>query len=599
MLFALLRLVTIGNYLNNNGLFLTALIEFVNLFGLLLLLGGASYRHTLWRNQDTENRIFFAQVLLQRSVAVMVAGLLLVVIARLATLTHPAIDSALLLLAGLFFITHLFGERRNSLILRIVALSAAAGVIVLQVTTSHSADEPGVLPLISDALHLLGATIWGGSLLHLVLQPWPALIETRGEQKNYVAGIATRYALTALVVLALLTLSGGLLAFVHIHNIDALGTSAYGTAFQIKAVFAVLLAITMSVNLLRIAPACRTAAKIDAGDRLPIMRFRRMCIVETLLLTGLLLATAALNTRSPPGVAPFLNPQSWQLTVGEIPMRIDLQPVAGRASQARLEMSATDPDHRFAEGTRLVFSAHNHMHDAGSYDVEALPIGPASFLGEVVFAMPGEWKIDLSLQQPDREPLSAVHAVTLPGPPLQNDIRAYLNLSTVSYSRIHTITFIVGLLLFIVAAWTIRLSFKGKAPLWVMPFAIANIAMGGYLFLSVLFVKTYPSSFWTNPQPYTVEVIQRGDTLYRTHCADCHGLAGKGDGPWAVQNRGSIPDLTAPHMDSHTDGEILWWIQRGIPSLDMPSLGDKLSEDDTWRVINFVRSLRHGMPAPD
>jgi len=28
----------------------------------------------------------------------------------------------------------------------------------------------------------------------------------------------------------------------------------------------------------------------------------------------------------------------------------------------------------------------------------------------------------------------------------------------------------------------------------------------------------------------------------------------------------------------------------------MPALGDELGDDDNWKIINFVRSLRHGMP---
>ena len=58
----------------------------------------------------------------------------------------------------------------------------------------------------------------------------------------------------------------------------------------------------------------------------------------------------------------------------------------------------------------------------------------------------------------------------------------------------------------------------------------------------------------------------------------------------------SIPDLTSPHMDTHTDGEIYWWIRYGIPSLEMPGYEDVLTDTENWTVINFMRSLRHGVP---
>ena len=77
---------------------------------------------------------------------------------------------------------------------------------------------------------------------------------------------------------------------------------------------------------------------------------------------------------------------------------------------------------------------------------------------------------------------------------------------------------------------------------------------------------------------------------------ECHGDTGRGDGTWALQNRGRIPDLGSSHMDVHTDGEIYWWITQGIPSLDMPPLGNEIQEVDRWNIINYIRSFRYGVP---
>jgi mono/diheme cytochrome c family protein len=37
---------------------------------------------------------------------------------------------------------------------------------------------------------------------------------------------------------------------------------------------------------------------------------------------------------------------------------------------------------------------------------------------------------------------------------------------------------------------------------------------------------------------------EAGAQLYRTYCATCHGLKGRGDGPMAAELRKTIPDLT-------------------------------------------------------
>jgi putative copper resistance protein D len=50
-------------------------------------------------------------------------------------------------------------------------------------------------------------------------------------------------------------------------------------------------------------------------------------------------------------------------------------------------------------------------------------------------------------------------------------------------------------------------------------------------------------------------------------------------------------DLQASHTASHTAGDLFWWITAGIPAAGMPGFGDRLSEDDRWDLVNFLRAL--------
>jgi putative copper export protein/mono/diheme cytochrome c family protein len=572
------------------------LIETANFAGLLLLLGAAAQRYLLagvFADQSSTLRPPF----LRRMLILMIIGLAVLIATSFFALQEPVFSAAQLMLAGLFFVAFYLNERVHARGLQVVALIAGLVLIGLQAISSHAADESGSLPIVSNAVHWLAAVAWGGGLLHFLLLPWSARSGNDGQHGEAMALAARRWATLSFIALALLAISGGLLAFTHIHNADAMNTSVYGAAFKFKAGLAALLLITLSLQRLKSVPACRDAASAEDLDFV-LGRLRRLLGVESLLLAGLIVASGILATSKPPGLAPFLNPQTWNVAADDIPLTVEVQPVSGRLSQARLEISAATPEFRFAEGTRVVFSMTMPASGAGQSDVEALPIGPAAFLGEVVLAMPGDWRLDLALYRPGRDVSLAAYSVTLPGPPLEDDMRAYLNFSTISYSPANLITFFVGLLLIATATWSIRIALSNRAPLWMMPAGLVNIVLGGFLVLSVMFVKTYPSSFWTNPQPFTTEVVKHGDVLYRQHCADCHGLTGRGDGPWAIEDRGSIPDLSSPHMDSHTDGEMFWWIKYGIPSLDMPALGNELSTADNWAVINFIRSLRHEIPPP-
>ena len=571
------------------------LIECVNFLGLLLLLGAAAVRYWFWRSADTPQRGGVEQNIVRRTMITMTAGLAFLLAASVATLTNlvPAVAQALL--AASFAVAFYLGERTDSRALRALAAVLGLGLIAVQTASSHAAAEPGLLPIASNGIHWLVASVWGGGLLHLALHRSSTLFATGDDNFSPAVTITRRYALMTLVAIVILALTGGVLAFIHIHNADALAATTYGAAYKMKVLLVSLMLVTVSVHWLGIAPACRRAASADELHNV-LQRFRRLMTFETLLLAGIILATGMLATRSPPGLAPFINPQTWLVGSGSVPLKVELQPVAGRVSKVRLEISAAAADYRFAEGSRAIFSMAMTRGNARAYDTEALPIGPAGFLGETVLAMPGEWQLDIKIEEPERAPLLASHVIAVPGPPLASDMRAYLKLATISYSTSHIITFAVGLLLVVAAAWLIRMSVRQAAPAWMMPIGLINIALGCFLMLSVMFVKTYPSSFWINPQPFEVDNIQQGDSIYREHCAECHGVTGRGDGPWAIENRGSIPDLAAAHMDMHTDGEIYWWIKYGIPSLDMPALGDELSDDENWTVINFMRSLRHGVP---
>lgn len=109
--------------------------------------------------------------------------------------------------------------------------------------------------------------------------------------------------------------------------------------------------------------------------------------------------------------------------------------------------------------------------------------------------------------------------------------------------------------------------------------------------LTQLAVDAYPTTYLRPAVPYTAPSIARGAHLYREHCAACHGPAGYGDGPAARGLRPPPADLTARHTADHTAGDLFWWLSRGIRGSAMPGFEDRLSPDDRWDLINFVRTL--------
>ena len=92
--------------------------------------------------------------------------------------------------------------------------------------------------------------------------------------------------------------------------------------------------------------------------------------------------------------------------------------------------------------------------------------------------------------------------------------------------------------------------------------------------------------------PSSAASIEAGSQLYQKYCRFCHGNTGKGDSPMAPKTMqpSNLTDTT--WVRGSSEGEIFWIIQNGAPpKYDMKGLKGKISDTDTWNLVNFVRSL--------
>jgi mono/diheme cytochrome c family protein len=93
--------------------------------------------------------------------------------------------------------------------------------------------------------------------------------------------------------------------------------------------------------------------------------------------------------------------------------------------------------------------------------------------------------------------------------------------------------------------------------------------------------------------------LQIGQDLFEKNCVVCHGEQGRGNGPAAANLSIKPPDYGNGHLDIHTDGDVFYWIQNGISQgSPMPAFKDKLTDDEIWHVVNYVRRLRNQATGP-
>ncbi len=90
--------------------------------------------------------------------------------------------------------------------------------------------------------------------------------------------------------------------------------------------------------------------------------------------------------------------------------------------------------------------------------------------------------------------------------------------------------------------------------------------------------------------------IEKGDKLFGTECAECHGLDGHTPtdaGRWMYPRAMS---LTSPEVQQYSDRELFWIVKNGIRLSGMPAFGRVESDEHIWNLSHYVRTLRGSAP---
>ncbi len=124
-----------------------------------------------------------------------------------------------------------------------------------------------------------------------------------------------------------------------------------------------------------------------------------------------------------------------------------------------------------------------------------------------------------------------------------------------------------------------------------------------FLFLGLSFynniTKAQPNSWQVpkaasdlkNPVASNSTSLKNGKTLYQSYCAPCHGKNGKGDGPAAASLHPKPADYSAPTVQAESDGALFYKISEGHSNTAMPPFKAVLHPEQSWAIINYIRTL--------
>ncbi len=498
---------------------------------------------------------------------------------------------------------------------------ALPGILVLGVSSlasvavaSHTAAAGGLGWATPDFVHLAAAALWSGGLIVLArLALTPATDSTSGLAGIPLRDAMRRFSPWAAGSATLLILTGIASGTVHIPRWAALWRTLYGGTLTAKVALLLPLLGLALLNTLW----CRgrlSRAGSGAGARGPVgarlwawgeRRFRRHDWAvrgEVLLAGAALLCAAALTQLPPPKDLAFEPPQPIALKAlaDGLILAATITSPQGLLAPSRVALSIVDAQGQPPPAdARVILRLEMLEHEMRVLPITARSRGDGWYDAEIFFSMLGRWDLQVIVRRKGQEDAVARFALSLGdlgfaqvGPAAKGGTR--LSLAAAWAGRTTRRQLLIG------AGLALGACALGGLGAWRRRWIVAAVAggllvLGGVYLWSAMAVDTTPATLRTNPIRADAKSLEAGRALFQDNCATCHGARGR---PSPLEQAGPLMafavnlDLTADHMAQHTDGDIFWWIARGIPDTPMPAFGDSLNEEERWHLVNLIRSLR-------
>jgi len=102
-----------------------------------------------------------------------------------------------------------------------------------------------------------------------------------------------------------------------------------------------------------------------------------------------------------------------------------------------------------------------------------------------------------------------------------------------------------------------------------------------------------------NPIATSPEILNEALAHFADHCAICHANNGSGKTEIGQKLYPKAPDMRLAQTQNLTDGEIYYTIHNGIRLTGMPAWGTDVKDEDSWKLVLFIRHLPQLTPAEE
>ncbi|MGH2460222.1 MAG: CopD family protein, partial [Chloroflexota bacterium] len=473
------------------------------------------------------------------------------------------------------------------------------GLLLLSVSlSSHSAAFGSLSPLgvANDWLHLAAVAVWVGGLLQLAAFV-PAVLRTGGsaERTLPLTLVVPRFAVVAGISLAALGATGLIEALFHVGTLDNLIDTGYGQALLVKILIILPLVAIAAINHFVIRPGFlvgrrkpTAVSRARARDAAGLLKWTVR--IEALLAVAVIAAAGVMTSLSPAqqfGTA-SAGPLTLSAPAGDLQTTLTVTP--GRPGPNQSVVDVRDASGQVAANVQQVSLRFTYLDsDLGVTQTVLSPSGAGRFTGQTSdLAVAGRWQTEVTVRRPGKDDataefgfaVTASGAESLQGAPLQLGWNFYVGLLIV----------VVGALAIARGAWLRqRIDVRRAAAVAVCGLCLGGIG-GALAFRDVQQAQAQvAASAASLAHPPTAQSIADGAVVFRANCAVCHGVDAQGDGPMA-QSLSPPPSNLIVHVPLHPDGDLENWIATGFPGSAMPAFQDKLTDQQRWDVLNYLKA---------
>lgn len=475
---------------------------------------------------------------------------------------------------------------------RAVALWAGAGMLLSLSQASHGAATAGIrtAAIFTDFLHLLAASFWVGGLFHFALGvPMISQALSGGQRRDLLADLVPRFSTLAMLSVGTLVITGLYSTWAQVTILPALATP-YGLTLLAKLGLLVPLLLLGAANLLWVSP--RLAKEDGAG------RWLRRFVAGEVILAGLVLLAVGLLTSLEParqvasreGLGPKQS-LTFQDSVEGADITLDVEP--GLVGPNTFRVMLKDRRGRPIANASDVRLRLTYLDtDLGDTTAPAVSEGEGRYVVEDgLLSIAGPWQAELVVRRPDAfDARTAFRFEVDSGGPTGG---AAIAPAPETGKRLWGAELVLLGFLFLVASIP-HGGWKTRAGAVIMGPGVVSVLVGLFLVMNVQFggagVQAGAEKASGNPFPPNAQSLEVGRQAYEQNCQSCHGANGRGDGPAAAGLNPPPADLVV-HVPLHSETDLFRMISYGIPGTGMPPMEERLSTDEIWHVINFIRTL--------